>query len=100
MDDSRSGQGGHPYGGHKSKGPAGQKTNGAVMVLVTGAESNCRHTDFQSKQQRFWAMELVAECSRWWQIVSFRGLEMENPEVRRGADAGAQGRRAGSRAME
>ncbi len=22
------------------------------------------------------------DCCRWWQIVSFRGREMENPEVR------------------
>jgi hypothetical protein len=28
------------------------------------------------------------ECSRWGQIVSFRGLEMENPEVRKGQTPG------------
>ena len=35
------------------------------------------------------------DCSRWWQIVSFRGLEIENPEVRWGADAGVRGVRQG-----
>lgn len=31
------------------------------------------------------------ECSGWWQIVSFRGQEMENPKVCGGADAGVRG---------
>ncbi len=31
------------------------------------------------------------QCSGWWQIVSFRGQEMKNPEVRWGVLKAAKG---------